>query len=71
MFWSVKYDGTPEETIKHTYNQAFSIYALSSYYEASGDKEALDMAYQLYGLIENKMRVSWDIEKLLMRLFRD
>lgn len=56
VFWSVKYDGTPEETIKHTYNQAFSIYALSSYYEASGDKEALDMAYQLYDLIENKMR---------------
>ena len=56
VFWSVKYDGTPEETIKHTYNQAFSIYALSSYYEASGDREALDMAYQLYDLIENKMR---------------
>lgn len=56
VFWSVKYDGTPEETLKHTYNQAFSIYALSSYYEASGDKEALDMAYTLYELIETKMR---------------
>ena len=40
VFWSVKYDGTPEETIKHTYNQAFSIYALSSYYEASGDRKS-------------------------------
>ncbi len=56
VFWSVKYDGTPEETLKHTYNQAFSIYALSSYYEASGDKEALKMAYTLYELIESKMR---------------
>jgi len=56
VFWSVKYDGTPEETLKHTYNQAFSIYALSSYYEASGDKEALEMAYTLYELIETKMR---------------
>ena len=56
VFWSVKYDGTPEETLKHTYNQAFSIYALSSYYEASGDKEALEMAYKLYELIESKMR---------------
>lgn len=54
IFWSMKYDGTPEETIKHTYNQAFAIYALSSYYEASGDKEALDMAYQLFDLIENR-----------------
>lgn len=56
VYWSVAYDGRPEETLKHTYNQAFSIYALSSYYEASGDKEALDMAYQLYELIETKMR---------------
>ena len=56
VFWSVKYDGTPEETLKHTYNQAFSIYALSSYYEASGNREALEMAYTLYELIESKMR---------------
>lgn len=56
VYWSVRYDGTPEETIKHTYNQAFSIYALSSYYEASGDREALEMAYQLYDIIETKMR---------------
>ena len=56
VYWSVRYDGTPEETLKHTYNQAFSIYALSSYYEASKDKEALQMAYQLYELIEGRMR---------------
>ncbi len=56
VYWSVNYDGTPAETLKHTYNQAFSIYALSSYYEASKDREALDMAYQLFDLIEGKMR---------------
>lgn len=56
VYWSVNYDGTPQETIKHTYNQAFSIYALSSYYEASGDREALDKAYELYDIIETKMR---------------
>ncbi len=56
VYWSVSYDGKPVETLKHTYNQAFSIYALSSYYEASGDKQALRMAYQLYDLIEGKMR---------------
>ena len=44
IFWSMKYDGTPEDTTKHTYNQAFSIYALSSYYEATHDEEALAMA---------------------------
>lgn len=42
--------------MKHTYNQAFSIYALSSYYEASGDREALDLAYRLYDIIEGRMR---------------
>ena len=38
IYWSVTYDGQPEDTTKHTYNQAFAIYALSSYYAASGDE---------------------------------
>ena len=54
VYWSVKYDGTPEDTTKHTYNQAFSIYALSSYYDASGDKSALDTAMDLFDIIENR-----------------
>ena len=54
IFWSLKYDGTPEDTTKHTYNQAFCIYALSSYFEASGDREALEYAYELFHLIEEK-----------------
>ena len=32
----------------------FCIYALSSYFEASGDREALETAYQLFELIEEK-----------------
>ena len=54
IYWSIRYDGEPEETIKHTYNQAFAIYALSSYYDAGGDKEALDMAFELFRIIEEK-----------------
>lgn len=54
IYWSMKYDGTPLDTTKHTYNQAFCIYALSSYYEASGKQEALDLARKLYKLIEEK-----------------
>lgn len=54
IFWSIRYDGEPEDTIKHTYNQAFAIYALSSYYEASGDEEALSMAKELFHIIEEK-----------------
>lgn len=54
IYWSMKYDGTPLDTTKHTYNQAFCIYALSSYYEASGKQEALDLARELYELIETR-----------------
>ena len=54
IYWSISYDGKPLDTTNHTYNQAFCIYALSSYYEASGDKEALELAFELYNLIETK-----------------
>ena len=54
IFWSIKYSGEPEDTTKHTYNQAFAIYALSSYYEASGDEEALNMAKGLFRIIEER-----------------
>lgn len=56
VYWSLAYDGTPEDTTKHTYNQAFAVYALSSYYDASGDGEALCLARKLYALIETKCR---------------
>lgn len=58
MYWSLKYDGNVEDSTKHTYNQAFAIYALSSYYDAVKDEEALKLAYELYNLIETKCRDS-------------
>lgn len=54
VYWSVRYDGTPEDTTKHTYNQAFSIYALSSYYDASKDESALKLAKELFHIIEER-----------------
>lgn len=64
VFWSVKYNGEPEDTTKHTYNQAFSIYALSSYADAvkhfNGDEkeaeEALKLAFELEKNIETRMK---------------
>lgn len=56
IFWSINYDGTPNDTMKHTYNQAFAIYALSSYYDVSQNKEALDLAYGLFNTIETKCK---------------
>ena len=54
IYWSLYADGTPEDTTKHTYNQAFCIYALSSYYEATWDAEGLKTAFELFELIEEK-----------------
>ena len=42
--------------MKHTYNQAFAIYALSSYYDATGNKEALELAWKLHDMIESKCK---------------
>lgn len=53
IYWSVTYNGKILDSTKHTYNQAFAIYALSSYYDASGDEEALKLAFELQHLIEN------------------
>lgn len=54
VFWSVTYDGQVKDDTKHTYNQAFAIYALSSYYDAVKDGEALELAFKLQCLIEEK-----------------
>ncbi len=54
VYWSVNYDGSVADSIKHSYNQAFAIYALSAYYEASYDKDALTLAYELYDILEEK-----------------
>lgn len=56
LYWSVKADGSVADSTKHTYNQAFAIYALSSYYEISHDRSALETAFDLYKLIEEKCR---------------
>ncbi|MBQ9708945.1 MAG: AGE family epimerase/isomerase [Firmicutes bacterium] len=56
IYWSVSADGAPKEDIKHTYNLAFAIYALSCYYRVSGEKAALQLVENLYGTIEKKCR---------------
>lgn len=58
VYWSLNYKGEAEDSTKHTYNQAFAIYALSSYYGATKDEQALKIAYSLYELIETKCRDS-------------
>lgn len=54
VYWMLNYDKSISDNMKHTYNQAFAIYALSAYYEATKKKEALDEALSLFCLIEEK-----------------
>lgn len=54
VYWMMEYDGSVKEAMKHTYNQAFAIYALSTYYEATHKDEAREKAMELFHLIENK-----------------
>ena len=68
VYWSMNYDGTVKEDIKHSYCQAFFIYALSSYYRASGDKAALDLAYSVFDLVE---KYATDDIAYLEKLSRD
>ena len=56
IFWSMTYDGKPLDTTKHTYNQAFTIYALASYYLLTHKREVLDTAFSIFHLIEEKCR---------------
>lgn len=53
VYWSVTHDGKAEDDTKHTYNQSFAIYGLASYYDATGNKEALKLAYELVEKVEN------------------
>ena len=51
-YWMLHADGTPADTKKQIYSQAFFLYALTEYYRASGDEEALHRATALFRLIE-------------------
>jgi len=51
-YWLLNADGTPADTKKQIYSQAFFIYALVEYYRVTGDKECLDKAIGLFRLIE-------------------
>ena len=52
VYWSVDYLGCPLDTKKQFYAIGFAIYGLSEYVRATGDREALDYALQLYDCIE-------------------
>lgn len=54
VFWMLDHLGNPVDTKKQIYAQAFAIYGLAAYYEASDDPEALKLALDLFDLVEGK-----------------
>lgn len=52
IYWSVDYKGQPLDTKKQFYAIGFAIYGLSEYARATGDREALDYAIELYECVE-------------------
>ena len=52
VYWFLNNKGEATDTQKHVYNQSFVIYGLSEYFLATGEKEALDLALNLFNLIE-------------------
>ena len=52
VYWSVDYKGQPKDTKKQFYAIGFALYGFSEYARATGDREALDYALQLYDCIE-------------------
>ena len=52
VYWSVDYLGQPKDTKKQFYALGFALYGLSEYARATGDREALDYALQLFYCIE-------------------
>lgn len=69
VYWSVNCDGTVSDDVKHTYNQAFAIYALSSYFDATNDKAAYDEAVGLMKLVDAKCRDSVGYNEVFNRDF--
>ena len=52
VFWSVDFHGHPLETRKQIYGIAFCIFGLTEFYKACGDPDSLNLAIELYRLIE-------------------
>jgi len=56
FWWTVDASGRPEFENKVLYGQAFAIYGLSQYYQATGDASALRLAVETFNLLEKAGR---------------
>lgn len=55
-FWSLTRDLQPHSPRKQVYAEAFTIYGLTEWYQATGDTAALERAKEMFALIERHAR---------------
>lgn len=53
-YWTITFDGKPVDTKKQIYSQAFFIYAFTEHYRASDDESSLQIAIELFRMIEKR-----------------
>ncbi len=75
IYWTLDHNGIPLDDRKHVYAQSFAIYGLTEYYLAFKDKKALELAKNIFELLEQKctdkanggyfeaFSKNWEIEK--------
>ena len=51
-YWKISFDGSPVDTKKQIYSQAFFLYAFTEHYRASGEESSLQTAIELFRMIE-------------------
>jgi mannobiose 2-epimerase len=56
VYWTVDYSGKPVDKRKRVYAQAFALFAFTEYFVASGERAALDQAFELFYLLESYCR---------------
>lgn len=54
VYWSLDAEGAMKDGSKQTYATAFAIYGLSEHFRATGDRNSLDAAMELYNTLESK-----------------
>lgn len=54
IYWMADHRGENPDMRKHVYTQAFAIYGLSEYYRATGNTDALELAKDIFALVEDR-----------------
>jgi mannobiose 2-epimerase len=53
VYWMLDHWGSPVDSKKHIYGQAFTIYALAEYHSATAEGDALERATRLFEIVES------------------